>query len=86
MGVSINADSQLSMYKKMEKTEFIKSNVNQLPNLLKEFFDLLLDFLKVQTDFFLSETDPPSLAQNICLGLFLAMLVPTAGGNSFPSK
>lgn len=42
------------MYKKMEKTEFIKSNVNQLPNLLKEFFDLLLDFLKVQTDFFLS--------------------------------
>lgn len=30
--------------------------------------------------------DPPSLAHNICLGLFLAMLVPTAGGNSSPSK
>ena len=40
--------------KKWKKTEFIKSNVNQLPDLLKVFFDLLRDFLKVQPDFFLS--------------------------------
>ena len=40
--------------KKWKKQEFIKSNVNQLPDLLKVFFDLLLDFLKVQPDFFLS--------------------------------
>lgn len=50
----MQTNSQLSAYKKMEKTEFIKSNVNQLPDLLKVFFDLLLDFLKVQPDFFLS--------------------------------